>query len=141
MPFVRDVQARLLPLGREGDDRRRAACVHAADAPAPAVQIAHQVAGEVRRRVDVDVHHRLEDGRAGAGHRVLEGETAGHLEREFVGVHLVIGAVIKAHLEVDDGISGKISATRRFHDSLLYCGNEVLRDSASEDVVNKLKAA
>ena len=42
----------------------RAARVHAADAAAAAVQIAHQVAGEVARRVDLDVHDRLEDASA-----------------------------------------------------------------------------
>ena len=75
------------------DDRRRAARVHAADAAAPAVQIAHQVAGVVARRVDLDVHDRLEQRRPRARHAVLEGQRARHLERHFVRVHRVERAV------------------------------------------------
>ncbi|MNC91658.1 hypothetical protein D3C83_79590 [compost metagenome] len=71
------------------DDGHGAARVHAGDAAAPAVEIAHQVTGEVARRVDLDLHDRLEDRRPGARHRVLEGERAGHLERQLVRVDRV----------------------------------------------------
>ena len=43
-----------------------AARLHAGDAAAPAVEVAHQVAGVVARRVDLDVHDRLEQRRLGA---------------------------------------------------------------------------
>ena len=58
------------------DDVDRAARVHAGDAAAAAVEIAHQVAGEIARRVHLDVHDRLEQRRPRARHRVLEGQRA-----------------------------------------------------------------
>ena len=48
--------------------------VHAGDPAAPAVEVAHQVAGEVARRIHLDLHDRFEDGGAGARHRILERE-------------------------------------------------------------------
>ena len=70
-----------------------AARVHAGDAPAPAVEIAHQVAGEVRRRVDLDVHDRLEQRRPRARHGVAEREPAGEPERHLARVDVVVRAV------------------------------------------------
>jgi hypothetical protein len=46
--------------------------VHALDHAARGRQIADDVAHEVRRRLDLDRHHRLEYGRAGAAHAFLE---------------------------------------------------------------------
>ena len=70
-----------------------AARVHAADAAAPAVQVAHQVAGVVARRVDLDVHDRLEQRRPRPRHAVLERQRARHLERQLVRVDGVVRAV------------------------------------------------
>ena len=121
------------------DDRRRAARVHAADAAAAAVEIAHQVAGEVRRRVDLDVHDRLEDRRARARHRVLEGEPARHLERELVRVDVVVRAVEHGDAEVDHRKAGEIAAHARFLDALFDRRDELARDRAAEDVVDELE--
>ena len=123
------------------DDRRRAARVHAADAAAAAVEIAHQVAGEVARRVDLDVHDRLEQRRAGARHAVLEGERAGHLERHFARVDRVERAVEDAGAEVDHRVAGEEAAHPRVLDPLLDRRHELARDRAAEDVVDELEVA
>ena len=114
---------------------RRAAAVHAGDAPAPAVEVAHQVAGELGGRVDLDVHHRLEDRGPGARHRVAEREPARHLERQLVAVHGVVGAVVDGHLEVDHREAGEVAAQPGLLDALLDGRDELPRDGAAEDVV------
>ena len=123
------------------DDGHRAARVHAGDAAAPAVEIAHQVAGEVAGRVDLDLHHRLEDRRPGARHRVLEGQRPGHLERQLVRVHLVVRAVEHRGLEVDHRVAGEEAAHARVLDALLDRRHELPRDGAAEDVVLELEVA
>ena len=56
-------------------------------------KIAHQVAGVIARRVDLDVHDRFEQRRPRARHAVLEGQRPGHLERQLVRVDGVERAV------------------------------------------------
>ena len=123
------------------DDGHRAARVHAGDAAASAVQIAHQVAGEVARRVDLDLHDRLEDRRPRAGHRVLERQRAGHLERQLVRVDGVIRAVEDRRLEVHHRVAGEEPAHPRFLDALLDGRHVLARDRAAEDVVDELEIA
>ena len=97
---------------RGADDGGGAARVHAGDAAAPAVEVAHQVAGEVRRRVHLDVHDRLEQRRPRARHGVAEREPARQLERHFARVDVVVRPVGHRHAEVDDRIAGQIAAQR-----------------------------
>ncbi len=118
-----------------------AARVHAADAAAPAVQIAHQVAGVVARRVDLDVHHRLEQRRARARHAVLERERRRHLERQLVRVDRVERAVEDRGAEIDHRVAGQEAAEPRVLDALLDRRDELPRDRAAEDVVDELEVA
>src|SRR2546429_6765453 len=48
---------------------------------------------------------------------LFRSEDAGHLERHFVRVHVVIGPVVQLHLEVDDGIASHGTARRGFLDA------------------------
>ena len=50
--------------------------------------------------------------RAGLGllHAFAEGEAAGHLEGHFVGVDVVVAAVVDGDLDVDDGVAGEEAA-------------------------------
>src|SRR6185369_10940611 len=73
------------------------------------------------------------------GHRILECEAAGHLERELVRVDVVVGAVEYGHAEVDHRVTRKIAAHARFLDALLDCGNVLPRNRAAEDVVDELE--
>src|SRR5262249_36919514 len=70
---------------------------------------------------------------------LTESDTAGHLEREFVGIHVVVAAVVESDLKIHHGISGEIAARRGFDDPLFDSGNEVLGNGASEDIVDELK--
>ncbi len=53
----------------------------------------------------LDLHDRFEQDRAGVLDGVLEREDGGHLEREFVGIDVVVAAVDDVDLEVDDRVT------------------------------------
>ena len=74
-------------------------------------------------------------------HGLAEGEAAGRLEGHFVGVDVVIAAVVDGGLEVDDGVAGEIAAGGGLDDALLDGGDEVAGDGAAEDFVGELEAA
>ena len=74
-------------------------------------------------------------------HALAEGEPPRHLERHFVGVHVVVAAVVDRRLEIDDRIAGQIAARGRLDDALLDRGNEVAGNGAAEDFVGELEAA
>ena len=75
-------------------------------AAAAAIDVADQVALVLFGRGDFDAHDRLEQDRVGLLHRFLEGEDAGHLEREFGRIDFVEGAVDDADDDVDDRVTG-----------------------------------
>ena len=91
-------------------------------------------------RFDLDAHDGLKKRGLGLLHAFSEGDTAGHFERQLIGVDIVIAAVVERDAEVDDGIAGKVSARCRLLNSLLDGGNEVARDGSAEDIVDELKA-
>ena len=113
--------------------------VHALDASAAAVEVAHDGAGEVVGDGDFDVHDGLEQGGLGGLHGFLEGDAAGHLEGEIVGIDVVIGAVVEDDPEIDYGKTGEVAASGGVFDSFFYCGDEVLGDGAAEDVVDEFE--
>jgi hypothetical protein len=77
--------------------------VSTADPAAPAVQVAHQVAGIVRRRVDLDNSSPAREWSDAPRHRILEGQRAGELERQLVRVHVVIRAVVDGDADRPSG--------------------------------------
>src|SRR5256885_14617690 len=121
------------------DDRVATLVVHALDAPAAAVEVAHDGAGEVVGDGDFDVHDGLEQGRLGGLHGLLEGDAAGHLEGEVVGIDVVIRAVVEDDPEIDYRKTSEVAASGGVFDSLFYCGDEVLGDGAAEDVVDEFE--
>ena len=74
-------------------------------------------------------------------HGLAEGQAAGHLEGHFVGVDVVITAVVDGGLEVDHRVAGEIAAGGRLDDALFDGGDEVAGDRAAEDFVAELEAA
>src|SRR5687768_2310251 len=118
---------------------RRTARIHARDSTSASVQIAHEIAGEVRRRVHLNVHDRLENRWTRARHRVFEGETAGHLERELVRVYVVIRAVEYRHAEIHHRIPGEETAHTRFLNPFFHGRNELPWNRAAEDIVDELE--
>ena len=65
------------------DDLRGPLGVHALNASAPAVEIAHQIACIFDRGLHLDVHHRFEQGGLGRQHAGFEGLARCQLERHF----------------------------------------------------------
>ena len=110
------------------DDRCRTAGVHAGNPAAAAVEIAHQIPGEVRRRVHFDVHDRFEDRRPCPGHRVSKCEPAGHLERELVRVDVVVRTVEHGDAEIDHREAGQIAAHPCFLDPFFHGRDELTRN-------------
>ena len=121
------------------DDGVAGLVVHALNATAAGVHVAHDGSGELVGNGDFDLHDGLEQGGLGGLHGFLEGDAAGGLEAQFVGIHVVIAAIVEADLEIDDGISGEEAAGGGFEDSLFDGGDEVFGDGAAEDVVDELE--
>src|SRR5476649_586841 len=110
------------------------------DLAAAAAQVADDVALELVRGGDFDLHDRFEEDRAGLFHRVLHGEDGGELERQFVGIDFVIGTVGDVDGDVDDGRTVDHAVEQRFFDALFTGGNVFLRDIAADDLVLDLDA-
>ena len=100
------------------DDCRAALGVGALDAAAAAAEVAHQGSGELVGGFDLDLHDGFEEAGLGRFHGLAEGEAAGHLEGHFVGVDVVIAAVVDGGLEVDDRVAGEIAAGGGLDDAL-----------------------
>jgi hypothetical protein len=84
------VSARLLPL----------------DLAAAPREVADDVTEELLGGDDLDLHHRLEQNRAGALGAVLDRHRAGDLEGHLGGVDIVEGAVDQLDLDVDHRVAG-----------------------------------
>jgi len=110
------------------------------DAAAARVEVAHHVAEVVLGRDDLDGHHRLEELRLRALHRLLEGHRAGDLERPLARVDLVVGALDQLDLDVDDGVAREDTRAERFLDPLVDRLDVLLRDLAADDLVLELVA-
>ena len=70
--------------------------MNAVAASAPAVQVAHNAACEFIGNRNLDDHDRLQQRRLGLLHGFPERDAARGLERQFVGIHVVIGAPCRA---------------------------------------------
>src|SRR5690348_14649770 len=123
------------------DDGLAALVVHSLNASAAPVKVAHNGAGKLVGHGDFHRHNRLQQRGLGLLHGLFEGNAARHLEGKFVGIHVVVGAVVEDHSEIHHRVAGQEAALRRLHNALLYCGNEVTGDGAAENVVNELKVA
>ena len=121
------------------DDLRVALGLHARDAAAAAVHVAHQVARELHRRLHLDFHDRLQQRRLGVLHGRLEGLAGGQLERHFRRVDVVIGAVVHRHLEIHHREARQEAVGRGFDDALFHRRNVLPRNGAAEDLVGELE--
>ena len=111
------------------------------DAAAAAVEVAHEGSGKLVGGFDFDLHDGFEQAGLGRFHGLAEGDAAGHLEGHFVGVNVVVAAVVDGGLEVDDRVAGEIAAGGGLDDALFDGGDEVAGDGAAEDFVAELEAA
>ena len=88
------------------DDLRAGAHLHALDLPTAGVEIADDIAHEVFRRSDLDLHDRLENDRLAAANRFLERQRSGDLVGNFLGVDIVVRTVDEGRLDIDERVSG-----------------------------------
>src|SRR5438105_1519130 len=114
--------------------------LHALDAAAAAVQIAHHIAEVLLRRDDLDGHHRLEQLRLRPLHRFLEGHRARDLEGALARVDLVVRPVDELDLDVDDRIAGEHAGLHRLLDARVDRPDVLLGDLAADDLVLELVA-
>ena len=77
----------------------------------------------------------LEDDGVGLGQTGLISQRSGGLERHFVGIYGVIGAIDQDRLEADDGITGDHAAGNAVLQALFNGREEVLGDGAADDLL------
>src|SRR4051794_3170668 len=124
-----------------GADRQRvAAPLLALQAPAPAAEVADDVAEEVLGGHDLDLEHRLEQDGLGAARGLLEGERAGDLEGDLGRVRVVVLPVDERHADVDDGVARAHAVGERLLDALLDGGDELDRHRAAADLRDEVEA-
>src|SRR4051812_14465299 len=122
------------------DRERVAAPLLALEAPAPAAEVADDVAEEVLGRHDLDLEDRLEQDGLRAARRLLEGERAGDLEGDLRRVRLVVLAVDERHADVDDGVARAHAVGERLLDALLDGRDELDRHGAAADLRDEVEA-
>ena len=106
-----------------------------ADLAAAAVQVAHDVALIFFRRRILDLHDRLEQDRLGLLESILDRENRRQLERHFVRVDVVIGAVDDVDVDVDHLVAADHAVEHRFFDALLAGRDVFLRNRSADDLV------
>ena len=122
------------------DHHTRATRLASADPSAPRTQVPHDVPRILVRRVNLDVHHRLEQRWLRLLHRFLERQRAGDFERHVGAVHVVIFAVVKRGPEIHDGKASEKSAFGRSANALLHRRNPVFRNRSAENVIHEFDA-
>src|SRR4051812_28873440 len=124
-----------------GADRERvAAALLALQAPAPAAEVADDVAEEVLGGHDLDLEHRLEQDRLRATRGLLEGKRAGDLEGDLRGVRVMVLAVDERHADVDDRVARAHAVGERLLDALLDRRDELDRHRAAADLRDEVEA-
>src|SRR5258708_5693072 len=130
------VAQRHLRLDHLGGGPRR----HAEDVATAAGEVAHHVAHEVLGHGDLDLHDRLQQGRLGLAHAVLEAHRTGDLEGLLVGVDVVVRAVDQGDLDVDHREPGEDAVVHGVDDALLRRRDVLTRDGAADDLADELEA-
>src|SRR4051794_37156119 len=124
-----------------GADRQGvAAALLALQAPAPAAEVADDVAEEVLGRHDLDLEHRLEQDRLRAPRRLLEGERARDLEGDLGRVGLMELAVDELTAAVDVRVPGANAVGEGLLDALLDGRDELDRHRPTADLRDEVEA-
>src|SRR4051794_18088220 len=124
-----------------GADRQGvAAALLALQAPAPAAEVADDVAEEVLGGHDLDLEDGLEQDRLRATRGLLEGEGAGDLEGDLRRVRVVVLAVDERHSDVDDRVARAHAVGERLLDALLDRRDELDRHRAAADLRDEVEA-
>src|SRR5208283_1644710 len=113
--------------------------VHALDASAAAVEVAHDGSGELVGHGDLDGHDGFEQRGLGRFHGLAESDAAGHLERQVIRIDVVVGTVVEDGAEVHYGIAREKATGSGVLDSFFDGGYEVARDGAAKNIVDELE--
>src|SRR3954464_13921790 len=122
------------------DGERVAAPLLALEAPAPAAEVADDVAEEVLGGHDLHLEHRLEQDGLRAARRLLEGERAGDLEGDLRRVRVVVLAVDERHADVHDRVAGAHAVGECLLDALLDRRDELDRHGPAADLRDEVEA-
>src|SRR5688500_1644039 len=106
---------------------------------AAAVDVADDVAHELLRNDDLDLHDRLDDHRTSALDGVFQRHRAGDLERHLIRVDLMLRTVDDGDLEVHHGIAGDDAVLHRLLDSGLDRLRPFLAETLSLDLPVELE--
>lgn len=113
--------------------------IHADDAPAPFVQIAHDVADVLLGNGDLEVRERLQQDGIGVFDALFEGDLRRRLERRFGGVDGVETSVVQRCLHVNDGVTRKHAVGQAFHETFFNGGNVLFGHGAAHHFVHKFE--
>src|SRR3954469_15631697 len=124
-----------------GADRQRvAAPLLALEAPAPAAEVADDVAEEVLGGHDLDLEHLLAQDGLRAARRLVEGERPGDLEGDLRRVRVVVLAVDERHADVHDRVAGAHAVGECLLDALLDGRDELDRHGPAADLRDEVEA-
>src|ERR1035437_711573 len=122
------------------DHLRPGAMLDALDAAAAAAQVADDGAHVLLGHDHFHRHYRLQQYRAGFSRGFLERHRASDLEGHFVGIDIVIAAVVERGLHVHHFVAGENAAFHGFLDALIHRLDKFLGDHAAHHVVDKFVA-
>src|ERR1700687_2992091 len=122
------------------DHLRTGTVFHAFDAAATRTQVAHDRSRVIFRSHDFDRHHRLQNDWTRLARRFLERHRTGDLERHFVGIDIVVAAVVERRLDVDHRIAGENAAFHGLLHALIDRLDVFLRHRAAYDIVDEFVA-
>ena len=110
------------------------------DPPAAGVDVANDGADEILRHRHFDSHHRLQKHRAGLANGFLECHGTGNFVRHFVGIDIMVAAVVEAHRHIDHREARQNARIERLANALVDRLDELLGDGAALDVVDEFVA-
>src|SRR3954447_4585084 len=141
-PQVTDIPEHLRQRHQGLDDpAATGALVHRLDLATAGVEVSDHFTHVVLGCGDLDREHRLEDDGIRPAGGILEGHRTGDLERELGGVHVVVGAVLQRHLDVDHRVAGQYAELHRLLGAFVHRRDVLAGDAATGDGVDELVPA
>ncbi len=121
------------------DDLHIVLRIHADDAAAALVQIAHDIADVLFGHGDLEVRERLEQHGGRLTDALFEGDLRRRLERGFRGVDGMETSVIERGAHMDDGIAREHAVRQTLHQPLLNSGDILFGNGAAHNFFHKFE--
>jgi hypothetical protein len=116
-------------------------CIDALDASPPRIQIADDIARELRRAGDLHLHDGFQQHGLAPGQAGLDRHGTRYLEGQFRRIDLVIAAVERGHDSVHDRVARGTAGLDRFSRAGLDGGDVFPGNDSTLDGVHELEAA